>query len=152
VSRVLVGPFSISIRLVGLDGLRVTYACGPFSIRLVGPDDTVLYLHSTCGTRRFACHVYLWDHLTFGTQQLTCHIYLWDLSSSPSDLWDPTACVSRVPMGPSDLWDPTASGTFLHLHPTCGTLRLVCHLLPPWFNKFKLKKTMRPRSRTRDPK
>ena len=31
-------------------------------------------------------------------------------------------------------------GTFLHLHRTCGTLRLACHLLPPGFNKFKLKK------------
>jgi hypothetical protein len=32
---------------------------------------------------------------------LTCHEYLWDNSSSPSDLWDPTACVSLVLCVPS---------------------------------------------------
>jgi hypothetical protein len=97
VSRVPVGPFSISIRPVGPDGLLVTCACGPFSIRLVGPDDTFLHLHLTYGTRRLACHV----------------SDLWDLTS-PSNLWDPVACVSCVRLvGPND--------TFLHLHPTCGT-------------------------------
>jgi len=59
VSCLLVGPFSISIRPVGPDGLRVTCACGPFSIRLVGPDNTFLHLHPTRGTRWLACHVYL---------------------------------------------------------------------------------------------
>jgi hypothetical protein len=78
------GPFSI--RLVGLDGLRVTCTCG-----------TVLYLHSTCETRRLTCHMYLWDHMTCGTQPFTCHMFLWELSPSPSDLWDPMACVSLVP-------------------------------------------------------
>jgi hypothetical protein len=61
------------------------------------------------------------------------------------------ACVSHVPMGPFDLWDPMASGTFLYLHLTYGTRRLVCHLLAPGFNIFKLKKTMTPGSQTRDP-
>jgi hypothetical protein len=41
---------------------------------------TVLHFHLTCGTQRFACHVYLWDDPMFGTRQLTCHVYLWDLS------------------------------------------------------------------------
>jgi hypothetical protein len=121
VSHVPMGPFSISIWPVGPDGLRVTCAYGPFSIRLVGPDGIFLYLHPTCGARRH-------------------------LSPSPSDLWDLTVCVSHVPVGPSDLLGPDdlrvtcTYGTFLHLHPTCGTWRLACHLLPSGFNKFKLKK------------
>jgi hypothetical protein len=38
-----------------------------------------------------------------------CHVYLWGLSPSPSNLWDPTACVSLmlVDPSPSNLWDPT---------------------------------------------
>jgi hypothetical protein len=88
-------------------------------------------------------------HPTYGTRRLTCHVYLWGLSPSPSNLWDPTACMSLVLVdpSPSDLWDPTAPffisiwpvgpndlcvtctcGTFLQLHLTCGTRRLVCHL------------------------
>jgi hypothetical protein len=59
VSSVLVGPFSISIRPVGPNGLRVTCAYGPFSIRLVGPNNTFLHLHPTCGSRRLACHLLL---------------------------------------------------------------------------------------------
>jgi hypothetical protein len=43
------------------------------------------------------------------------------LSPSPSDLWDPTACISRV-------WLVGPDGTFLHLHLTCGTRPLACHL------------------------
>ena len=86
VSRVPMGPFSISIRPVGPNGLRVmcTYgtirpldpmayvSCvcvGPFSIsiRPVGPDG----LHVTCGP---------FLHLTCGTRQLVCHMSnLWDL-------------------------------------------------------------------------
>jgi hypothetical protein len=80
-----------AIRPVGPDNLRVTCAYRPFSIRPVRPDDTFLHLHLICGTRRLACHVYLWD-----------------LSPSPSDMWDPSACVSLVDPSPSDLWDPTA--------------------------------------------
>jgi hypothetical protein len=117
-------PFSVSIRLVG-PGLRVMCTCR-----------TLLYLHLTCGTRRLACH-------------------LWTLS--PSDLWDLTVCVSLVnlfsnrPVRPSGLCVMCTYGTILHLHSTCGTRRLACHLLPPGFNKFKLKKTMRPRCQTQDP-
>ena len=67
-SRVPLGPFSISIQPVGPDGLRVT--CGPFSIRPVGPDGSratctygiFLYLHPTCGTQWLACHLYLLCH------------------------------------------------------------------------------------------
>ena len=44
--------------------------------------------------------MYLWDHLTYGAQWLMCHVYLWDHSPSPSNLWDPTACVSLVPFVP----------------------------------------------------
>jgi hypothetical protein len=77
-------------------------------------------------------------HLTRGTWRLMCHMYLWDLSPSPSDLWNPTACVSRVPMGPFSIsiWPmgldglhvSCTYGTFLHLHLTYGTRRLKCHL------------------------
>jgi hypothetical protein len=44
--------------------------------------------------------VYLRDCLasSFGTGWLTCHVYLWDHSPSLSDLWDPMACMSRVPI------------------------------------------------------
>jgi hypothetical protein len=74
------GPFSDpSASDLGPDGLRVTCTWGlsSVSIRLVGSDG----LHVTC---------------TCETRRLTCHVYLWDLSPSSSDLWDPTACVSRV--------------------------------------------------------
>ena len=54
------------------------------------------------------------------------------------------------PLGPDGLRVMCTCGTFLYVHPTCGTLRLACHLLPPGFNKFKLKKTLRPRSQTWD--
>jgi hypothetical protein len=115
--RVPMGP--ISIRPMGPDGLRVTCTYGAF-----------LHLHPTCGARRH-------------------------LSPSPSNLWDPTACVSRVavgpfsisikfvgpdglcvtcgpfsiwPVGPDGLHVTCTCGTFLHLHPTCGTRRLARHL------------------------
>ena len=65
VSRVLVGPFSISIRPMGPDGLHVTCTYG--TIQPVGPNGsrvtctsgTFLHLHPTCGTRWLACHLYL---------------------------------------------------------------------------------------------
>ena len=65
VSRVPVGPFSISIQPVGPDGLRVT--CTRGTIRPVGPDGsrvtctygTFLHLHPTCGTQRLTYHLYL---------------------------------------------------------------------------------------------
>ena len=102
---------------MGPDGLRVTCTCG-----------TILHLHLTCGTRWLACHVYLWD---------------------------PMAHVSRVPVGPFSIsirpMGPNGLrvtctygtihlvglngshvtctyGTILHLHPTCGTRRIACHL------------------------
>jgi hypothetical protein len=105
VSRVPVGPFTISIRPVGSNGLRVTCTCGTF-----------LHLHPTRGT-----------------QWLAYHMYLWDLSPSLSDLWDPTACVSLGPfsirpVGPNGLRVTCTCGTFLRRHSTCGTWRLACHL------------------------
>ena len=68
VSRVPVGPFSISIWPVGPNGLRVTCTCG--TIQPVGPNGshvmctygTFLYLHLTYATRRLACHLYLLCH------------------------------------------------------------------------------------------
>ena len=139
------GPFSISILPVGPDSLRVTYACGPFSIQLVGHDDTFLYLHPTCGTRRFGCHVYLWDHLTFETRRLMYNVYLWDLSPSPSNLWDPTVCVSCVPVGPSNLWDPMAYMSRVSVGPFSISIRRVgpdglhvtCTIVPLGFNFLK---------------
>ena len=58
VARVPVERFSISIRPVGPDGLRIKCTCG--TIRSVGPDGsrvtctygTILHLHLTYGTRR----------------------------------------------------------------------------------------------------
>jgi hypothetical protein len=66
--------WTISIRPVGPDGLRVTWClqfvikifARSFCIRPVGPDSlrvtctcgTFLHLHPTCGTRQFACHLY----------------------------------------------------------------------------------------------
>ena len=64
-SRVPMGPFSIPIQCVGPDGLRIT--CAYRTIRPIELDGsrvmctcgTILHLHSTCGTRRLACHLYL---------------------------------------------------------------------------------------------
>jgi hypothetical protein len=79
-------------------------------------------LHSTCETRRF-----------------TCHVYLWGLSLSPSDLWDPMACVSLVLVdhSPSDLWDPIAPFSISirpagpdGLRVTCPTCETRWHLSP----------------------
>jgi hypothetical protein len=77
----------------GTCGLRVTCACGPFFIRNVGLNDIFLHLHPTYGT---------WRHL----------------SPSPSDLWDPTTCVSRVPVGTFSIsiWPVGPDG----LRVTCG--------------------------------
>ena len=79
VSCVPMGPFSISIRPMGPNDLHVTCTYG--TICPVGPN----CLRVTC---------------TYGTWWLTCHVYLWDLSPSPSDLWDPMACVLLVPFMP----------------------------------------------------
>ena len=68
----------------------------------------------------------------------------------PYSLCVTCTCGTIRPLGPNGLRVTCTCGTFLYLHPTCGTQRLACHLLPPGFNKFKLKKTMRPRSRIRD--
>jgi hypothetical protein len=65
VSHVPVGPFSISIRPVGPDGLHVTCTCGtmrpmePDGSRVMCTYGTFLYLHPTYGTRWLACHLYL---------------------------------------------------------------------------------------------
>ena len=56
---------------------------GPDGLRVMCTYGTVLHLD-----------------LTRGTQWLECHVYLWDLSPSPSNLWDPTACMSLVPFVP----------------------------------------------------
>jgi hypothetical protein len=127
-----VGPFSI--RRVPVGPILTHLIRLQFIIKVFAPS----FLPPTCTYRTLL-------HPISGTRQLTCHVYLWNRSPSPSDLWDPTVCVSCVPMEPSNLWDPAAyvscvHGTFLHLHPTCGTQWLPCHLLLPGFNKFNLKK------------
>jgi hypothetical protein len=157
--------FQFIIKVSARSFLHPTCTCG-------------ILLHPTYGTRQLACHLCLWIllHPTCGTW--------WHVSPSPSDLWHPTASVSRVqvwdpiapfsitirpvgldglaigpfsisarPVGPDglrDLWDLTACvsrvwrvgpyDTFLHLHPSCGTWRLASHLLMSGFNRFKLKK------------
>jgi len=91
------GPFSISIRPVGPDGLSVT--CGPFSIRPVAPEPMGPFLISirpvgpdglcvTCtygiihpmgpdGSRvTCTCGTFLHLHWICGTQWLACHLYL----------------------------------------------------------------------------
>jgi hypothetical protein len=74
---------------VGPDVLLVMCTCGAF-----------LHLHPTYGTWQLACHLCLWTLLypTSGIRWLACHVYLYD--PSPSDLLDPTAYVSRIPVGP----------------------------------------------------
>jgi hypothetical protein len=127
----------------------------------------------TCGTLSPSD---LWDPNLWGLSP--CPSDLWDTTAcvslvlvdpSPSDLWDPTTsfsisiqpvgpddlCVTCTyetirPLGPDNLCVTCTCGTFLHLHLTHGARWLACHLLPSGFNKFKLKKTMRPGSRTRD--
>jgi hypothetical protein len=88
----------------------------------------------------------LWDkndtflhlHLTYGTRR---HLY-----PSPSDMWGPDGlrdtctCGTIQHLGPGDLCVTCICGTFLYLHPTYRSWQLACHLLPPGFNKFKLKK------------
>jgi hypothetical protein len=124
-------------------------------------------LHPTCtyGTCSYSSVTLIIRHKSLRSVLFPSNVYLRDLLAS--DLWDSTAYVSRVPVGPfsmpirpmgpdglhvmctcGTIWPvgPNGScvtctcGTFLHLHPTCGTRRLVCHLLLPRFNKFKLKK------------
>jgi hypothetical protein len=68
----------------------------------------------------------------------------------PDSLHVTCTCGTIRPVEPDGSRVTCTCGTFLHLHLTCGTRRLVCHLLPPGFNKFKLKKTMRPEIRTQD--
>jgi hypothetical protein len=92
VSRVPVGPFSISIRPVGPDDLRVT-------LRVTCTYGTILHLHLTCGTRR---PISIWPvgpnglRVTWRLQ----FVIKSPLGPSTSHLWDPTTYVSRVPMGP----------------------------------------------------
>jgi len=86
-------------------------------------------------------------------------VYLWDLSAS--DLWDPTAYVSCVPMGPFSIstWHVGPNGlsvmctygTYHRLHLTCGTRRLACHLyLLCHRGLINSRKTSMPGSRTQD--
>jgi hypothetical protein len=81
-------------------------------------------LHPTCGTRQ--SYVYLWD----------LQLLIRDAcNSSQKSLLGPFF-IRRVPvrpfcirlMGPDDLCVTSTCGTFLHLHPTCGTRQRVCHL------------------------
>ena len=117
---------------MGPDYLCVTYACGPFSIQLVRLDGTFLRFHLTYGTR-------------------------WHLSPSPSDLWDPTVCVSCVLVGPSNLLDPTTYVSHVPMGPFSISirpvgpygLRVTC--CRQGLINSNSKKTMRPRSQTRDP-
>ena len=86
--RVPMAPFSIQRVPVGP---TVTH---PWCLQFIIKVSTWSFHHSTC-----TCGTLL--HPTYGTWCLTCHFYRWDLSPSPSDLWDPTACVSLVPCVPS---------------------------------------------------
>jgi hypothetical protein len=133
--------------------LHATCTCG-----------TILYPTCTCRTYSYSSVTLAIHHKSHRSVLSPSDVHLWD--SSPSDQWDPTAYVSRVPiepfsisirpmgpdglrvtytcgtirpLGPNGLRVTCTCGTFLHLHLTCGTRRLVCHLLPPGFNKFKLK-------------
>ena len=103
VSCVPVGSFSISIRPVGPDGLHATCACGPFSIQSVGSGGTFLHLHRPMGPNGLrvtcTCRTLLHLHSTYGTRQL--------VDPSPSNLWDPTAYVSRDPTACVSLVDPS---------------------------------------------
>jgi hypothetical protein len=82
VSRVPVGCHFVLVDPSSSDQWDLT---APFSISIwpMGPDG----LHVTC-TYRTLLHL----HLTYGTQ--------WLVDPSPSDLWDPMAYVSHVPVGP----------------------------------------------------
>jgi hypothetical protein len=107
---------------------------------------------------RLTCTYGTLQHLTCGTRRLTCHVYLWDCSPSPSDLWDPMACVSRVPVGPSDLWDPTPHVSRVPVGPFSISiwpvgphdLRATCTFCAAGVQYIQ-KKTSMPGSRTRDP-
>ena len=78
---------------------------GPFSIQHVPMRPTVthpwrLQFVIKVSARSFlrpTCAYGTLQHPTCGTQWLMCYVYLWDHSPSPSDLWDPMACVSLVP-------------------------------------------------------
>jgi hypothetical protein len=129
---------------------------GHFSIWPVGPDG----LRVTCTYVTF-----LHLHPTSRTRRLACHVYLWDLSPSPSDLWDPMACVSLVDPSPSDLWGPTTCVSLVDPSPSDlwvpmayvsrvlvghfsisirpvgpDGLRVTCTLCATRVNKFKFKK------------
>jgi hypothetical protein len=142
--RVPMGPFSIQCVPVGP---VVTHPwCLQFVIKVFA--QSFLHPMCTCETLK---------HLTCGTQWLTCHVYLWDHSLSPSDLWDPMACVSCVLMRPSDPWDPMALVSLVPVGPFSISIRLwdptACVSLVPFvpLGSNKSKKTSMPGSRTRDP-
>jgi hypothetical protein len=97
---------------LGPDGLHVTCTWGPFS----DPSASDL---GPDGLR------------------VTC---TWGLSSVSIRLVGSDGLHVSVPVRSDGSRVTCTCGTFLHLHPTCGTRRLVYHVLPPRFNKFKLKK------------
>jgi hypothetical protein len=120
----------------------------------------------TCGTCSYSSVTLVVRQKSLRSILSPCNVYLWDPFSIRSVGPKPMGPVSMSirPMGsgvsfvlvdpsPSDLWDPTASFSIsirpvgpdgLCVRCTYETIR------PSGFNKFKLKKTMRPGSRTRD--
>jgi hypothetical protein len=134
--------------------LHPTCTCGTCSYSSV----TLAIRHKSLRSVLSPSDVYLQypQHLTCGIRRLTCHVYLWDHSPSRSDLWDPTTCMSCVPVGPSDLSVRMAHMSHvpvgpLYLHPTCGTWQLACHLyLLCCWGLINSKKTSMPGSRTWD--
>jgi hypothetical protein len=125
---------------------------------------TILHLTCTYGTCSYSSVMLAICHKSLHLVLSPSGVYLRD--PSPSDQWDLMDYVSRVPMEPfsmsiqpmgpdglcvtctygtiqplglDGLHVTCTCGTFLHLHLTCGTQQLTCHLLSSGFNKFKLK-------------
>jgi hypothetical protein len=96
------------------------------------------FLHPTCtcGTCSYSSVMLAIRYKSLRSVLFPFDVYLWD--PSPSSLWDLTAYVSRVPVGPFSIFIRLLGPdglcvmctyrTFSHLHPTCGTRRLACHL------------------------
>ena len=157
--RVPVGPFSI--RRVPV-GPAVTH---PWRLQFVIIVSARSFLHAmctcgtllhptcTCGTCSYSFVTLAIRHRNLRSVLSPSDEYLRDPSAS--DLWDPMAYVSRVPMGlysisiwpvghdgllitctygtiwpvgPNDSHVTCTCGTILHLHLTCGTWRFTCHL------------------------
>ena len=106
--------------------LFIRNACNSSDLWDLSPARSLLHATCTCGTIlhptcTYGTYSYSYVTLVIHHKSLCLvlspsDVYLWD--PSPSDQWDPTAYVSRVPVepfsisirpvGPSDLWDPTA--------------------------------------------